>query len=114
MSVISKVSPVEGSDCYCAEVTLTLGQLRQEAKDFILELRAAGVSPVGLHFEDFVPVVLRRRMDRLTIEAQQMDIVLLGPPWMALDEEVHEGAGPYIRFLFPDQTHAVAFKIALL
>lgn len=114
MSMTSKVSPVEGSDCCCAEITITLDQLHEEARAFILQLRAAGVSPVGLHFEDFVPAVLRRRMDNLTIEAQRLGIVLLGSPWMELDEEIHEGEDPYIRFLFPDATNAAAFKIALL
>lgn len=114
MSMTSKIEPVKGSSAYSAEITITLDQLRQEAKDFIAHLTVAGISQAGLHFEDFVPVVLRRRMQSFAADAKRLGITCYGAPWMVLDEEIYQGGGPCIRFLFADQTNAAAFKIALL
>jgi hypothetical protein len=114
MSVTSLIRPVEFSDSYVVEITVSPGQLRQEAKDFITSMIRAGISPTGLQVDDFMPVMLRRRMASLTKEAKRLAFTCCCPAWMVFDEEDGEGRDPCIRFVLPTVTEAVAFKIALL
>lgn len=112
MSMISKFWPMDIGTCVL-EVTITPDQLQQEAKDFVIQLSAAGISPAGLHFEDFVPVVLRRRMENLAIEAKRLGFNL-GRSNMVLNYELPEEEGPCIQFRFASEADAVNFKIMLL
>lgn len=119
MSMTSKLWPMESGVCV-VEVYITPTQLRQEAKDFIIHLTAAGISPVGLHFEDFVPVVLRRRMENLVIEAKRLGFKFRGPNLHLSPEcleqryDSPEEEGPGFQFFLLNEADAVNFKVMLL
>ena len=119
MSMTSKLWPMESGICV-VEVYITPSQLRQEAKGFLIHLTAAGISPVGLHFEDFVPVVLRRRMENLVIEAKRLGFQFRGPnlhlPPKSLEQgyDPPEEEGPGLQFFLPNEADAVNFKVMLL
>jgi hypothetical protein len=110
MSMTSEICLMH-TGVYVMTITITLDQLQREARDFIAYLIAAGISPAGLHFEDFVPVVLRRRMENLVIEAKRLGFKH-GRPDMVLNDDPAEE--PCLLFGFDNETQAVGFKIALL
>jgi hypothetical protein len=110
MSVTFKLWPSETSVCL-VEITVTRDQLWQDAKDFIADLIAAGISPAGLHFEDFAPVVLRRRMENIVIEGKRLGFKH-GRPDMVLNDDPSEE--PCLLFAFANEADAVLFRSLVL
>lgn len=116
MSATVKFVPM---DCgTCVEIFLTLNQLKQEAKDFIAALISANIDPVGLRDQDFVWVVLRRRMESLAAEAQGMGLRFFSPPRMDAGCDITETGikpfgqdGPYILFFCATEADAVALRL---
>lgn len=111
MSVSSKLFPMETGTCV-VEITIMLDQLRQDAKDLIADMIAVGISQAGLHFEDFVPVVLRRRMENLVTEGQRLGFKPRRGTLVFDDDPSEEG--PCIMLWFATEDDAVLFRSLIL
>lgn len=105
----------------CAvEVNIALDQLQQGAKDFIAHLIATGISPEGLYVDDFVPVVLRRRMCSLAMGANQIGCKLksmdmfLAYDYSDIKHNHSDEEKPRLLFFFATATDAVAFRLTVV